>query len=180
MSTLHVVTAFDTTATVDREARTIEGLAVPYGITARPGGSLRRPVEFARGSFDRTLKARADKVRLIVEHDQSRPVGKLIAYEDTAEGLLTTWRIASTSAGDQILAEAGEGIRDGLSVGADVIARTEHPDRVLITEAKLVEVSVVAFPAFDSARVSRVAAQDQHLTGRDPRALRLRLILENQ
>ena len=179
MSSLHVVTAFDVTASVDAESRTIEGLAVPYGLVGRPGGAFTgTPVEFAPGSFARSLNARADKVRLIVDHDRSRPIGRLVSFEERPEGLHTVWKVASTPAGDHVLAEAADGIRDGLSVGADVVTHTRLADRVQVTEARLIEVSMVAFPAFDSARVSRVAAAEP-VPGRDPRSLRLRLTLEN-
>ena len=178
MSTLHIVTAFETTASVDLESRTITGIAVPYNVTGSPGGSFRSPLEFAPGAFSRSLAARAHRVRLIVDHDRSRPIGKLLDFEESPQGLTTRWKIASTPAGDQMLAEAADGIRDGLSVGADVIQHEVARDRVRVTEAKLIEVSLVAFPAFDAARVTRVAA---HLipAGRDPRTLRLRMTLEN-
>lgn len=178
MSELELVTAYELTASVDVEARTIEGIAVPYDVVGTPGGSLRQPVRFARGSFARSLAARADRVRLVTDHDRNRPIGKLVDFEDTPTGLFTRWRIARTAGGDQVLIEAADGIRDGLSVGAEIISHDRGPDAVTVTEAKLIEVSLVAFPAYDAARITRVAATETP-AGRDPRTMRLRLTLEN-
>lgn len=172
--------AADVTATADTDTRTISGLAVPYGGPGLPGGAFRgRPVVFAAGALTRSLEERASKLRLIVDHDHTRAVGRLTAWADQPDGLHTTWKVARTPAGDAVLAEAADGIRDGLSIGADVIRYTERGDTVEVTEARLLEVSLVAFPAFDTARVTDVAAQHDtaHTPGVDPRVLRYRLNL---
>lgn len=168
-----LITAYDLTATADPEARTITGTAVPYGVPGNPGG-VSGPVVFLAGSLARSLDERSHRVRLVVDHDRTRPVGRLESFQDTPAGLITTWKIASTAAGDAVLTEAAEGIRDGLSVGAEVIRSSPRGGALEIVEARLVETSLVALPAFDSARVSRVAAT-QTTPGRDPRTLRLRL-----
>ena len=171
-----IITAYDVTATADVEARTITGLAVPYGVPGRPGGDVSGPVVFAAGSLSRSLTERGDRIRLVVDHDRTRAVGRLVSWDDTAEGLHTAWKIARTPAGDAVLAEAADGVRDGLSVGAEVIRSAPRNGVIEVTEARLVETSLVAFPAFDSARVSRVAATTTS-PGRDPRFLRLRLMI---
>lgn len=171
-----ILTAYEVTATADAEARTITGLAVPYGVPGRPGGDISGPVMFAAGSLTRSLTERADRVRLVVDHDRARPVGRLDSWEETPEGLSTVWKIARTPAGDSVLAEAVDGVRDGLSVGAEVIRSTPRNGVIEVVEARLVETSLVAFPAFDAARVSRVAATTTN-PGRDPRTMRLRLMI---
>lgn len=163
--------------TANAESRVIEGTAVTYGTTGTPGGEFAgRRMSFAPGAFGRSLRARADKVRLLVQHDHAHPIGKLVDWQDTGDGLFTSWKIASTTAGDQALVEASEGIRDGLSVGAEVITHKNVGNTIHVTEARLLEVSLVTVPAFDDARVTRVAAS--HHDGLDPRSLRLSLILK--
>lgn len=174
-----IFTAFDSadlTASID--TRTIEGTAIRYDEPGKPGGSFGgKATYFHPESLTRSLNARSDKVRLLVQHDQTRPVGRLVEFANTDVGLTTRWKIANTPAGDVALAEAADGVRDGLSVGVEVIDFTERSDAWIINEAKLVEVSLVAFPAYDSARVTRVAASQTFETGRDPRIVRLNLLL---
>lgn len=163
--------------TANADSRVIEGTAVTYGTTGTPGGEFSgRRMSFASGAFGRSLRARADKVRLLVQHDHAHPIGKLVDWQDTGDGLFTSWKIASTAAGDQALVEASEGIRDGLSVGAEIISHKNVGSTIHVTEARLLEVSLVTVPAFDDARVTRVAAS--HVDGLDPRSLRLSLILK--
>ena len=165
--------------TASVESRTIEGLAVPWNDPGRPmgTGSLRgKGLSFLPGSLDRSLKARASKVRLLVQHDPARPIGRLVDWDNMASGLQTRWKLASTPSADIALTEASEGIRDGLSVGVEVLDYEDRPDVVNVIEAKLVEVSLVTIPAYDIARVSHVAASLE--TGRDPRSMRLNLLLK--
>lgn len=160
------------------ESRTIEGQAVPYNDPGRPATSLGgRGMVFLQGSLDRSLTQRADKIRLLVQHDQAHPIGRLVDWRNTDEGLSTTWKIASTPAGDLALTEASQGVRDGLSVGVEILEYEERNDYVNVIEAKLLEVSLVSLPAYDRARVHRVAASLPQ-QGRDPRALRLHLLLK--
>lgn len=177
MSLIH--TSLDAPSlTASADSRTIEGIAVVYDGPGSPSGMFGgRTVSFAPGSLDRSLKARASKVRLLVQHDMAHPIGRLTSWVNKPDGLFTTWRIASTPAGDSALVEASEGIRDGLSVGVEVLRYDQTRGTIRVTEGRLLEVSLVSIPAFDDARVSRVAAS-HHLPGRDPRSLRLSLLLK--
>ena len=161
---------------VDAESRTIKGIAVPWDVEGSPAGSGGRPVVFDRESLTKSLQERGHRVRLCLDHDRSKPVGKLTEWSSQPEGLLTVWKIASTPAGDVALTEAAEGVRDGLSVGVDVIRTSARRDVLEVLEARVTEVSLVSFPAFDTARVLDVAASES-IPGRDPRNLRLRLLL---
>ena len=173
------VIAYDLTATADVQTRTIVGVAVPYNAHGRPGGAFAgSAVSFRHGSLTRSLTERASKVRLIVDHDQTRVVGRLTDYTDSPNGLLTEWKIARTPGGDAVLAEAADGIRDGLSVGVDVLDYERTRDGIEVVEARFVECSLVAFPAYDTARVERVAAnEDPAPRGIDPRIIRYRMNL---
>jgi hypothetical protein len=54
--------------------------------------------------------------------------------------------------------EAADGLRDGISVGANIIEHTVKDGNIVVTSAELVEVSLVTNPAFAEARVTQVAA----------------------
>jgi hypothetical protein len=73
-------------------------------------------------------------------------------------------KISQTTAGSDVLVEAADGLRDGISVGANIIEHTVRDGQIIVTSAELVEVSLVTSPAFDAARVSRVAASADDLT----------------
>ena len=134
-------------------ARTITGLAVPWGETGRTNLGRAR---FARGSL--TASTPGD-IRLLVEHDVERPIGVGTSVQDTDQGLMCTFTLPAGALGDQILAAAASGLRNGLSVGALVDEATTGDDGVLdVIRASFQEVSVVTLPAMAGARVSQVAA----------------------
>ena len=97
-------------------------------------------------------------VKLLLEHDRTRPIGRVIEMTETPQGIDAKFKIANTTAGSDALEEAQTQLRDGFSVGISVDA-WDNKDGVLVVSAgKLDEVSLVAEPAIDSARVSDVAA----------------------
>lgn len=139
----------------DRDSRTITGLIVPFDSLghASVGGAVR----FAKGSIDYS-----GNVKLLLEHERRRPIGKMIEAEESDAGIMATFSVAGTGAGTDGLIEAAEGLRDGLSVGVIVDAKTIEKDgSILVTASRLVEVSLVTDPAFSEARVTRVAASEE-------------------
>ena len=136
----------------DSEARTLSGRIVTYG---EKGNTSIGPTIFAADSlkFNKTTK-------LLLEHDRTRPIGKLLTYSHHEEGIDATFKVAGTIAGDDSLLEASEGLRDGFSVGA-FIEDYEVVDGIMkITAARIQEVSLVTDPAIQSARVEKVAATE--------------------
>lgn len=146
-------------ARVDLERRLIEGIALPYNRIAVKDG---RKYRFQPGSLQ-YVEARRNK--LLRDHDMSQPQGRLNRHEDRPEGAWVQYRVAAGDDGDRTLAEAEDGRRDGLSVGVDIIETTPDPLNrgvLLVLKAEWFETSVLAIPAFDDARVTRVvAAKDQ-------------------
>jgi hypothetical protein len=148
---------------VDVARRTISGIAVPYGPTdiGRKGG---RKFRFQQGSI--VWPADLSRVKLLVDHVFSSPVGHATALEDTPDGLLATFKVGTGADGDQVLAWAAEKVRDGLSVGVDFDADLDcipdplNPGVLLVKPGAAlgVEISNVAMPAFDRARVATVVA----------------------
>lgn len=148
------LTATGTITASDSPRRTIMGRIVTWG---ESGNTSAGPTVFAAGSI-----TPGDPVPLCLEHDQKRPVGKSIDLTAHDQGLDGAFRIAATSAGDDSLVEAAEGLRAGFSVG--VVVDDHHYDdhgTLVVTAARLEEVSLVVRPAIDSARVQTVAASEE-------------------
>lgn len=148
------------TFSVDREGRVIEGLAVPWRAVAQQGGISYR---FERGSLQWDA-ANPGRVKLLRDHDTRQPLGTAIQLKDTPGGLLSRFKVARGTAGDEALALAEDGVLDGLSVGVDFDVRSDTtPDArdrsvLRVRRADLREVSMTAMPSFDGARVTSVAA----------------------
>jgi HK97 family phage major capsid protein len=147
-----VVTAADTVK------RTISGTIVTWN---EQGNTSVGPTVFAANSIE------MKPVKLLLEHDRTRPIGKLLSHEVTANGIVATFKIANTMAGEDALIEATEGLRDGFSVGAQINEWTNVKGTMNITSATLDEVSLVTDPAIDSARVSEVAASENEAPKED-------------
>lgn len=137
----------------DSEARTLSGRIVTFG---EKGNTSVGPTIFAADSlkFNKTTK-------LLLEHDRTRPIGKLLTYSIHDEGIDATFKVAGTIAGDDSLLEAAEGLRDGFSVGAFIEDYEVVNGVMQITAARIQEVSLVTDPAIASARVEKVAASDE-------------------
>ena len=142
----------------DSNARTITGKIVTWNEEGNT--SVGRTV-FAANSIE--LKA----VKLLLEHDRTRPIGKVMEFTETKDGIEATFKIANTMAGEDALVEASEGLRDGFSVGAMINEWTNDKGVMKITSASLEEVSLVTDPAIDSARVSEVAASENEAPKED-------------
>lgn len=145
---------------VDEAERTITGLAVPYGPAARNGG---RKWVFQKGSVTWNPEA-VNRIKLLLDHDHSAPVGKAIKLEETDSGLVATFQVARGEKGNQALIEAADGVRDGLSIGIELGGReafesmSDGASRVKVGGATLREITLTAMPAFDEARISHVGA----------------------
>ena len=141
-----------TLTAADSKKRTISGKIVSWdekGMTSA-GATI-----FEKDSIDFSKP-----VKLLLEHDRTRPIGRLMDITADDSGIEATFKVAATIAGDDSLLEAAEGLRDGFSVGVK-INEWKNEDGVLkIKSSSLQEVSLVTDPAIDSARVSEVAAAE--------------------
>jgi len=145
-----------TLTAADSQSRTISGQIVTWG---EQGNTSAGPTIFASDSikFNKGIK-------LLLEHDRTRPIGKLIAHEVTETGIVATFKIAETTAGNDALVEASTGMRDGFSVGVKVDAWDNQDGVMVISKSSIVETSLVTDPAIDSARVAEVAASEDSAT----------------
>jgi HK97 family phage prohead protease len=147
-----VVTAADTIK------RTITGTIVTWN---EQGNTSVGPTVFSADSIE------MKPVKLLLEHDRTRPIGKMVAHNVTSSGIEATFKIANTMAGEDALVEATEGLRDGFSVGAQINEWTNNKGVMQITSATLDEVSLVTDPAIDSARVAEVVAASENEENKD-------------
>jgi HK97 family phage prohead protease len=134
------------------DERTIEGVIVPYGEVGTIGGTDYR---FTPGS----VRAARARTPLLVDHDRAQPIGALAELVETESGLVGRFRVDATPAGDQALVQAASGSRGSLSLGAEVVACADAGAIVEVSEALLLEASLLALGAFPSAAVLRVAAE---------------------
>jgi HK97 family phage prohead protease len=148
---MKVNTPFTITA-ADSEARTITGQIVAFDTAAKASTGK---VLFKAGSINPA------NVKLNLEHDSARPIGKTLSMEFAPDGksINATFKISKTTAGSDAIQEAMDGLRDGFSVEANAIDFGYNEDgTMVVSKADLVGVALTHNPAFDSARVSNVAA----------------------
>ncbi|TWW08308.1 hypothetical protein E3A20_25630 [Planctomyces bekefii] len=139
-----------TITAADTNKRTISGTIVSWNET---GNTSAGKTVFAKDSIDFSKP-----VKLLLEHDKTRPLGKLIDVIATDSGLEGTFRLAKTFAADDALEEAATGLRDGFSVGVMVDNWDNKDGAMIISKSSLHEVSLVSDPAIASAKVERVVA----------------------
>jgi HK97 family phage prohead protease len=142
----------------DTIKRTITGTIVTWN---EQGNTSVGPTVFSADSIE------MKPVKLLLEHDRTRPIGKMVSHNVTSSGIEATFKIANTMAGEDALVEATEGLRDGFSVGAQINEWTNNKGVMQITSATLDEVSLVTDPAIDSARVAEVVAASENEENKD-------------
>jgi phage head maturation protease len=150
-----VITPMQITA-ADSNSRTITGRIVTFEET---GNASIGKVQFAKGSIEPI------SVLLNLEHDRTRRIGKTLAIESTDSGIDATFKIAETTAGNDALVEAQEGLRDGFSVEVSFDEyETLKDGTVRILAGELTGVALTSEPAIRSARVESVAATEEEIS----------------
>jgi HK97 family phage prohead protease len=147
VSPFRVYMSGDAPISIDRATRTVAGLAVPW---ATPGlvQGVDLPLVFVRGSLEIDNRA-----RLLRGHDPNVVVGRPLWWGDQPGGLRAGFQISRTPEGDDMLVDAEDRIRDGLSVGADLFEVIEQGGFLVVRSGMVREVSVVGMPAYASARI---------------------------
>jgi HK97 family phage prohead protease len=141
------------------ERREISGLIVPMG-TGEVGYTNLGGAVFEKGSID---ISEPTKVKLLSQHNMKKPVGRMISAEyREGQGIFATFKLSRSTGGSDALIQAQEGLVSGLSIGAEIIAsKPSREGHIVVSSAKLKEVSLVTEPAFKSAQVMRIAASEQ-------------------
>jgi HK97 family phage prohead protease len=154
METLYIEAA---SIECSEERREISGKIVPMG-TGEIGNTNLGGVVFEAGSIDITD---ISKIKLLSQHDFKKPVGRMTAAEVRQDGIYATFKLSRSTGGNDALVMAQEGLVSGLSIGAEIIASKPSRDgHTVVSSAKLKEVSLVTEPAFKSAQVLEIAAEE--------------------
>lgn len=109
----------------------------------------------ARGAFRETLN-RQTALPLLWGHDQKEVIGHALELKETSAGLHGRWKVVDTQRGSDAYKLLKAGSISGLSIGY-IATETDFdgPVRVLKT-VDLMEISLVATPMLDVARVDGV------------------------
>lgn len=136
------------------ERRTIAGKIAPYG---EVGNTSAGRVVFAENSI---TVPEPSKVKLLMQHDNSKPVGRMQSVTSNKTGLYASFKVSASTRGSDAILLAQEQLMDGLSVGVEVEDSRQEKDYLLVTAATLKEVSLVESAAFPSAAVLKIAANE--------------------
>ncbi|RWD17020.1 MAG: HK97 family phage prohead protease [Mesorhizobium sp.] len=155
----------------------ISGYALQWMQPANIGGLF---VErFARGAFDKSLRENGNSVIACWAHDMTRPLGRVsngsLELRTDSIGLhYTLWPNPESPMGQEAIASVGSGLVDQVSVCfwseiEEWNDTADLPER-LITQAGLVELSILVFGAYGAATSaslsSRTAAMDNAANAR--------------
>lgn len=135
----------------------IEGYASLYGVEDSDGDVVEA------GAFDLSLKQWQSEGRspaLLWQHDQAQPIGIWQTIRNDAKGLFVRGQlfIDDVAKAAEAYALAKRGALTGLSIGyrPEAAKRDAAKGVRRLTRIKLFEISLVTFPALESARISAV------------------------
>ena len=151
------ILTFSAELTANVEERTISGKIVPAG-TGEIGNTSAGRVVFEKGAI--ALPQDPKTIKLLNQHDMKQPLGKATSFSTDDEGIYATFKISRSNRGTEALILAEEGLQSGLSVGVEVVKSKMKAGVMHVSAANLFEVSLVTEPAFKSAQVIDVAAED--------------------
>lgn len=151
----------------------LEGYAAVFGNVDSQGDVIRK------GAFAKSIaeKVQAGKVKLMVRHvrdggDTPEVVGVVTQAKEDDIGLWIHAEFGSDQTSQDARAKAIEGLATGLSIGyipmqwADVMV--EGKEAVELTEIKLMEVTLTAFPANEQAVVTKAKSTGPEATTPPP------------
>jgi HK97 family phage prohead protease len=145
-----------TLTAADAESRIIAGRIVQWNAEGNTsaGATMFEPnsIKFAKNT------------KLVLQHDQTRPLGKLVEWSEDDMGITASFKIAKTTAGNDALEEAATGLRSDFSVGVDVEDWDNKNGVMAISASKLIEVSLVTDGAIPGAEVQKVAAEENEVS----------------
>jgi len=139
------------------DGRTLAGRVMPYNSEARIGTYTET---FRPGAFSDADPA---QVPLLAVHDhESLPIGRALSLTDGPTGLDAELRVSKTTLGDEVLELVRDGAATGLSVGFVPVTDRWNATRSRVEriKARLVEISVTAFPAYAGAKIAEVRSEE--------------------
>ena len=136
----------------DAESRIIAGRIVQWDAV---GNTSAGQTKFLENSIKL-----GKNTKLVLEHQITKPIGKLVEWSQDANGITASFKIAKTTAGNDALEEAATGLRSDFSVGVQVDSWSNEEGVMAISDSQLVEVSLVTSGAIPGSVVEKVAATD--------------------
>jgi phage head maturation protease len=153
----------DAAAANGQPSRSITGLAVPWNVATTD--SLGTKVMFMPGS----LPEDGRPPRLLEAHDPAKVRGLVTERVNTSEGMMFTARLATTRDADDTMALLLMGAYDSVSVGVVPTKFSfDNEGTMIVEEGRWTELSIVAEPAFEQARIEKVAASSPELEDDTP------------
>lgn len=138
------------------EQRTLSGRLVSFNEEANPSVGP-GTVTIAKGAV--RIPEDVSSVVLNVEHNKGVRIGRLMAATEHDSGVDGVFSVVKTTTGDDILAEAKAGLRNGFSIEGEIKASRRLKDgTVEITQLDLTGAAVTYQPAFSSAQIYEIAA----------------------
>lgn len=141
--------------------RTVEGVALEWNAVATVSGGQR--VKFLAGS----LPTDGPAPKFMLDHNPEKPLGMVTERVDTGEAMLFVARVSAGSERDSVLAMAGPGeYYDSVSVGVEPVdytfgaVGTDDENVMIVKAGRWMELSLLPFGAFASAKVAQVAASE--------------------
>ena len=139
------LTLYGTLTAAETETRILRYMLLPYGEYGRTSAGL---VKAEAGALE--LPA-LDGLQFNLQHDRWKPIGRFIELAETEAGLTCAVRVSQTTAGNDLLVEAADGLRTGISVE---IAEAVIDDQGNLASGQLVGAGAVVDPAFPSAQLA--------------------------
>ena len=152
---MNQVITFSADLTADSASRTVSGKIVPLNVEA--GSTNMGKVIFASGSIDITDPK---SIKLLSQHDTKKPLGRMVSFSESEDAINAVFSVSRSQRGTEALILAEEGLQSGLSIGAEVLKSKIKDGVTYVSAARLVEVSLVTEPAFKSAQVTDIAAEE--------------------
>lgn len=138
----------------EQQPARIGGIAVPWDVTATVMDGTK--VKFMRGAFD----VNAKRAKLVENHDLTQLRGT-VEVMDGDDGLEFVATFANTAAARDAIELVKAGAYDSVSVGANPTKfKYDKSGTMVVTAADLVELSLVAVPAFSQAVITEIAASN--------------------
>ena len=135
--------------------RTIEGVAVEWNTVATVSSG--QQVKFLPGS----LPTDGPAPKFMLDHSADKPLGMVVERVDTGEAMLFSARVGPGQVRDEVLAMAGPGeYYDSVSVGVEPVDYTFDENVMIVKSGRWMELSLLPFGAFASAKVAQVAAAE--------------------
>ena len=141
--------------TADSASRTISGKIVPLNVEA--GSTNYGKVIFESGSIE---IADPKSIKLLSQHDIKKPIGRMVSFSESEDAIYATFSVSRSQRGTEALILAEEGLQSGLSIGVEVIKSKIKDGVTYVSSSRMVETSLVTEPAFKSATVTDIAAEE--------------------